>query len=341
MAQGKKISLALQGGGTHGAFTWGVLDRLLEEDDLEIDGISATSAGAMNAAMVAHGLTIGGRGGAKEKLAEFWHAVAESAPELLKMTNRMQMMMGAEPGVGVEYSPAYVWTDFVTRMFAPQQFNPMDINPLRDVLERVLDVDKACACAAVRLFINATNVRTNRLHVFHTHEVTIDALMASACLPFLFRTVEIGGEAFWDGGYVGNPSVYPLIRDCAARDVVVVHVNPINRDDIPTDARAIMNRVNELSFNSSIMREMENVILINQLIDEGALSSKRLKRVYLHAILDEDLMRQYSVASKAMPDMAFISKLHEAGRRSADHWLHDHLDDVGQRDSADLKTLYL
>ncbi len=255
----KTINLALQGGGAHGAFTWGVLDRLLDEPRIAIEGISATSAGAMNATVLAHGLTVGGRAGAKRALEDFWQRVAHAArlsplqPSLFdRLTNNQWL----------EHSPAHLVFDIVSRVLSPYQFNPLNHNPLREVIEQIVDFDRLRQGSAVKLFLSATNVRTGKVKVFTDQEVTAESVLASSCLPFLYQAVEIDGEHYWDGGYMGNPALFPLIYGCTSRDILIIHINPMERPDIPKNARDIMNRVNEISFNSSLMREMRAVAFV-------------------------------------------------------------------------------
>src|SRR5438477_7394449 len=233
----RTVNLALQGGGAHGAFTWGVLDRLLEDPRIIIEGVSATSAGAMNAAVLAHGLTLGGREGARQALADFWKRVARAASFSL-----LRPPMFGRTGLEPEYSPAHMAFDMLSRVFSPYQWNPLNVDPLRGVIEEVVDFDTLRERSAVKLFLSATNVRTGKIKVFTDKEITADCVLASACLPFLYQAVEIDGEHYWDGGYMGNPALFPLIYSCQSRDILIVHVNPIERPDKPTSAHEIMNR---------------------------------------------------------------------------------------------------
>jgi NTE family protein len=245
----KCVNLALQGGSAHGAFTWGVLDRLLEEPLIEVEGISATSAGAMNAAVMAHGLTVAGRKGAREALEEFWDGVARVTAPL----EALQLF------------------EVASRFLSPYELNPFNYNPLRQLI-RFIDFERLRQGSAIKLFVSATNVRTGKIKVFTDKEITADCVLASACLPFVYQAVEIDGEHYWDGGYMGNPALFPLIYSCQSRDILIVHVNPLERPDKPMSAREIMNRVNEISFNSSLMREMRAVAFVTKLIDDGKLS---------------------------------------------------------------------
>jgi NTE family protein len=319
ISQVKRVNLALQGGSTHGAFTWGVLDRLLEEPRIELEGVSATSAGAMNAAVMAHGLTTGGRKGAREALEEFWLGVARISAPL----GALQLF------------------ELVSRFLSPYQLNPLNYNPLRQLIQRVIDFERLRQDSAIKLFLSATNVRTGKIKVFTDKEITADCVLASACLPFLYQAVEIDGEYYWDGGYMGNPALFPLIYSCQSRDVLIVHVNPIERPDRPTSAREIMDRVNEISFNSSLMREMRAVAFVTKLIDDGKLNKGDAKRVLIHSVCADDVMRGFGAASKLNADSGFLRQLRALGRERAQAWIDDHFDDLGARSTVDIQAAYL
>ena len=334
----KTINLALQGGGAHGAFAWGVLDRLLEDERIAFEGVSATSAGAANAAVMAYGLSVGGREGARKALKMFWRRIARSA-----------IFSPLQPSVwdrlthnhALETSPAFLAFDVLSRLFSPYQLNPLNINPLRSVLEQVVDFERLRKDCAVKLFLSATNVRTCKVKVFTGEEITLDAVLASACLPFVFQAVEIDGEHYWDGGYMGNPALFPLIYNCGSADIVVVHINPAERPEVPKTARDIMNRINEISFNSSLMREMRAVSFVTRLIDEEKLDRGEAKRLYLHSIEADDFMRGLGVASKLNADWEFLMHLHEVGRARADAWLAATHDRLGVESSVDIRAKYL
>jgi NTE family protein len=333
----KPVNLALQGGGAHGAFAWGVLDRLLEEEGLAIEGISATSAGAMNAAVLAHGMTAGGRPGARDALRLFWQRISDAArlgPLQPSPWDRLTH------NHGLQNSPAFLWMDLLTRIASPYQFNRWNYNPLRDVLLSVVDFDRLRRKSTVKLFLSATNVRTCKVRIFECAEITADAVLASACLPFMFQAVEIDGEHYWDGGYMGNPAIFPLIYNCVSEDVVVVHINPINRPDVPTTATDIMNRINEISFNSSLMREMRAIAFVSKLMDDGKLVDASMKRMRMHAIEAEDVMQGLGVASKLNADWEFLTHLRDIGRRRADAWLAANLDRVGAESTVDVRSRY-
>jgi NTE family protein len=318
ISQVKRVNLALQGGSSHGAFTWGVLDRLLEESRIEVEGISATSAGTMNAAVMAHGLTTGGRECAREALEEFWHGVARiSAP-----FGALQLF------------------EVLSRFLSPYQLNPFNYNPLRQLI-RLIDFERLRQESAIKLFMSATNVRTGKIKVFTDKEITADCVLASACLPLLYQAVEVDGEHYWDGGYMGNPALFPLIYSCQSRDILIVHVNPVERPDTPTNAHEIMNRVNEISFNSSLMREMRAVAFVTKLIDDGKLSQSDAKRVLIHSVCADDVMRGLGAASKLNAERGFLRRLHALGREKAQAWIDHHFDDLGSRSTIDIRAAYL
>ena len=335
----KTLNLALQGGGAHGAFTWGVLDRLLDEDHLSFEGVVATSAGAMNAAVLAYGMTQGGRRGAQKALANFWRRVSHAAAFGPLQPSPLDRIVGSR---ALEHSPAFVVFDLVTRLMSPYQFNPLNFNPLRRVLEDSVDVDaiRKSRCA-IKLHICATNVRTGKVKVFDNDAISIDAIMASACLPFLFQAVEIDGEAYWDGGYMGNPAIFPLIYSSASPDVLIVHINPIEREEVPKTATEILNRINEISFNSSLLREMRAIAFVTKLIDMKAAGAMDLKRIFVHGISDDEAMRKLSVASKLNADWEALTDLRDRGRERADEWLRGNHDAIGQRSSVDIEARYL
>lgn len=335
----RSVNLALQGGGAHGAFTWGVLDRLLEDERLSFEGISATSAGAMNATVCAYGLAEGGREGARKALAAFWRRVSHAASFTPLQPTFLDRVTGNR---NLEWSPAFLMLDLMSRLMSPYQFNPFNINPLREALVQSVDFDVLSqARCKVKLFITATNVATGKIKVFENPEITPDAVLASSCLPFLFQAVEIDGEHYWDGGYMGNPAIYPLIYHCDSRDVVIVHVNPMSRPHIPHTAMEIMNRINEISFNSSLMREMRAISFVTRLIEEGELDSSSMRRMLLHEISAEEVMAELSVTSKLNADWAFLTDLRDVGRARAETWLQAHFDNLGRDSTVDIRAKYL
>jgi NTE family protein len=338
MAQAKLVNLALQGGGTHGAFTWGVLERLLEEPGFEIDGVSATSAGAMNAAVLAHGLSAGGRDGAMQALTDFWRRLAQVAKSSFLQPSWYDRMTHNHR---LDYSPGYYFFDMLSRVFSPYQMNPLNYNPLRSVLEQVVDFDGLRRRCAIKLFLCATNVRTGKVRVFTNDEICVNRVLASACLPIFSQAVEIDGEYFWDGGYMGNPALFPLIYGCESRDIIVIHINPTERYQLPKTAQEIINRINEISFNSSLFREMRAIAFVTKLIDDGKITDGSLKRMLIHAIDADDVMERLGPASMLNADWDFLTHLRDTGRSRAEQWLKSHLGMVGIESTVDIRAKYL
>ena len=333
------VNLALQGGGAHGAFTWGVLDRLLEDERIDFDGISATSAGAMNAAVFAYGLSEGGRQGAKKALANFWRRVSHAAAFGPLQPSAFDRLVGNKR---LESSPSFLFFDMMTRLMSPYQFNPLNLNPLRDVLKESVDFEmlRRNKCR-LKLFLSATNVRTGKVKIFGNDDIQVDSVLASACLPFMFQAVEIDGEAYWDGGYMGNPCIFPLIYECQSADVVVVHINPLERRELPRTASEILSRINEISFNSSLMREMRAIAFVTKLIDEKAVCTMELKRLYVHGIAADDVMQELGHTSKLNADWQFLTTLRDIGRERAAAFLNDHHAKLGRESTVDIRGLYL
>ena len=368
----KTIKLALQGGGSHGAFTWGVLDRLLEEDNLTIEGISGTSAGAMNAAALLQGHCKGGNQGAKESLENFWRGVGELSPG----------------NQNIDAPPLAAASEAWRRVLSPYQTNPLNINPLRDLLTKMLDIEAIRAWDAIKLFICATNVENGRAHIFERKDLTIDTLMASACLPLIFQAVNIGGTPYWDGGYTGNPAILPLIYNCESPDVVLVQVNPLTRRGTPETPSEIINRLNEISFNAPIISEMHAIALVQRLIETDHLKKRwlkdifrifrsilrpifgvkasnrsngfvigypygseakgmpnseaaRLKNMNIHVIGAEDQMRALGASSRLNGGIDFLLHLKEIGRQAAGAWLMQHWQMIGERSSVNIKQMFL
>lgn len=335
----RTMSLALQGGGAHGAFTWGVLDRLLEDERLKIDGISATSAGAMNGAILVYGMIKGGRDGARELLREFWERIAETGRFSVFQPTLFDKMTGNH---NLDQSPAYHWFDMLSRMYSPYQLNPTGINPLREVLDELIDFERLRhASNAIKLFVNTTNVRTGKIRVFKQKELSADVLLASSCLPHLFHAVEIEGEHYWDGGFMGNPAMFPLIYNCKACDIVLIEINPIVIEDLPDNARAILDRMNSISFNATMMREMRAIALVTRLLDQHRLTGRsNLRRIYFHMIQAEKEMARFGASSKFNLDGDFLDHLFRLGRRTAETWLSDNYKMLGAESSIDLQKLF-
>lgn len=338
----KRVNIALQGGGAHGAFAWGILDKLLEDGRLSVEGFTATSAGTMNALAFAQGMAEGGAVAAREKLEEFWFAVSQAGAVYSPVRGLpIERMLGFGNG---ENLAGYFLFDTLTRMLSPYQFNPFDLNPLRDVLKSCIDFDTVKSCGCMKLFISATNVRTGKVKVFSTQEITLDVALASACLPFLFKAVEIGGEHYWDGGYMGNPALYPLFYETESRDILLVSLNPIEREELPVTAPDIMNRVNEISFNSSLLKELRAISFVKKLLGEDMLKGEhkaRYKDLLIHPIRADAVMREYSVASKFDTDWSFLTDLRDQGRNVMGAWLDEHYENIGVRSSGDLYAEFL
>jgi NTE family protein len=328
------VDLALQGGGSHGAFTWGVLDRLIEEPWLRIEAISGTSAGAMNAALVADGWTQGGAEGAKAALEAYWRRVSQAAAFSPLQRTPLDRLMGRWT---LDTSPAYVAMDLMARVLSPYDLNPLGFNPLRAILDESIDFGRL-ARAPIRLFITATNVRTGRGRIFRNAEITADVLLASACLPTMFQAIEIDGEPYWDGGYAGNPTLTPLVRESDAHDTILVQINPRERPDPPRTANEILNRLNEISFNSPLMKELRMIALLRQVADPGHGEGARWAGMRTHRIMT-DTLAEFGASSKLNAEWEFVSLLKQEGRRSADVFLAAHGDDLGQRSTADLDAL--
>jgi NTE family protein len=331
----KRINVALQGGGSHGAYTWGVLDRLLEDDRIEIEAISGTSAGAMNAVVMAEGLVEGGRTRAREQLAEFWEAVSVDA---LSSPIHRSMFDVLSSSWSLDFNPALAMMDMMTRVVSPYQFNPLNLNPLRQLLLREVDFDRVQGCKHMQLFISATNVFTGQARVFTGTEVTVEAVLASACLPFMFQAVEIEGEPYWDGGYTGNPVLAPFFGNCASQDVLLVQINPVARRTIPTSAREIMDRVNEISFNAPLLRELEHVEFINDCLRRGELQGRGYRETFIHRISGGNDLAAFSSSSKLNGDLEFLVMLRDLGRQAADKWLIEHFDALGHGSTMPIRS---
>jgi NTE family protein len=323
--------LGLQGGGAHGAFTWGVLDRLLEEPWLKYDGISGTSAGAMNAAVMIDGYAAGGPDGARQALERFWRAVSDAAQLSPIRRGPLEVLTGSWT---LDYSPMFVAMDLASRMVSPYDTNPFGTNPLEKLLEQCIDFERL-KIAPIKLFVTATNVRTGRGRVFRNADLSTHALLASACLPTMFQAVEIDGEAYWDGGYSGNPSLAPLIRECASHDTIIVQINPIERPGTPRSAREIHNRLNEIAFNGVLIKELRAAALLRQVADPGSGEGRLLAKMRLHRIAS-DVMLDLGYSSKLLAEWDFFLMLKEAGRAAASQFLEQHGTDLGVRSTLDI-----
>jgi NTE family protein len=328
------VDLALQGGGAHGAFTWGVLDRLLQEPWLRIDGISGTSAGAMNAAVLADGHAAGGAEGARAALEAFWRRVSEAARFSPLRRTPLDVLLGRWT---LDYSPAFIALDLASRLFSPYDLNPRGFNPLREILAESIDVQRLTQ-APIKLFVTATNVRTGRGRVFRNAEISPDVLLASACLPTLFQAIEIDGEAYWDGGYSGNPTITPLVRECTSSDTIMVAINPIERPGTPRTARDILNRLNEISFNAVTLKELRMIALLRRVADPGQSEPAPWAGMRVHLVASP-LMTELGYSSKLNAEWDFLRMLRDEGRRVTDAFLRTHGDNLGRRSTVDLDRL--
>lgn len=335
----KRVNLALQGGGAHGAFTWGVLDHLLTDDRLSIEGISGTSAGAVNTVMLADGLVRGGREEARKRLSDFWRAASSTGNLPALQREALQRLLSFTP---LEGTPVQAWFNALSRYFSPYDVNPLNINPLKDLIQHFVDFEALRACRDLQIFISATNVQTGRVRIFSREKITADAVMASACLPLLFRAVEIDGVPYWDGGYRGNPVIFPFFRTTNTEDVLVVQINPLVRHDTPTSSSEIMNRINEITFNSPLIDEYRAIDFVARLIDEGRLprgtGRGEYRRINVHRIVLERVGTHFDAFSKLSTDYDFFEMLYVSGKRAARRFMDEHFDDIGKKSTVDLRA---
>lgn len=335
--------MALQGGGAHGAFTWGVLDRILEDEEIEIAAISGTSAGALNGAALKAGMVIGGREGARKNLDWLWEQVIGQQDR--RMTDWMRGLDFGMLARAFEYSPTFAAADIWSRVVSPYSYGPFYSNPLTPIVEK-FDFDKVCQDEGPELFICATRVRTGKIRVFSGNDISTDSILASACLPTLFQAVEIDDpqtgrrEAYWDGGYTGNPALFPLFAKHLPDDIVIININPLEREDLPVSAQQIQNRINEISFNSSLLRELRAISFVQRLLNDGTLNREDKSQVLVHMIADDALMNELSVATKLLPNPFFLDKLKQAGRAAAETFLKECKSDLNVRSSVDLTSTY-
>jgi NTE family protein len=326
----KTVSLALQGGGAHGAFTWGVLDALLEDGRLGIEAIAGASAGAMNAVVLVEGWLKGGIDGARSHLETFWRRASVDGSLSLLQRRLLSRMLG--------FWSNHSWTNVVAHGLSPYQTNPLNINPLRDAIEALIDFDRVRACTDVEIFVSATNVWSGEVEIFKTQELTADHLMASACLPTVFQAVEIDGVPYWDGGYMGNPALFPLIYESVTDDILLVQINPLERRQTPRTAREIHDRLNEITFNGNLLRELRAVAFVKRLIEEGKLPPDEYKNVHLHRIDGTGVLDDHEASSKRKAEWDFFVQLRDAGRRTAQCWLAAHYGEIGVRGTLDLES---
>jgi len=333
----KIIELALQGGGSHGAFTWGVLDYFLLDDRIQIEGICGTSAGAMNAVVLADGLDRGGKEGAREALSSFWAAISKAAMYSPFQRTPLDRLLGRWT---LDTSPGFFIFDILSRLVSPYELNPFDINPLRIQLSSLIDFEHVRNAKGIKLFVAATNVRTGKQKIFRRDEMTVDMVIASACLPFLFHAVQIDGEAYWDGGYMGNPALFPLVEECGGRDILIVQINPIERKELPRKASEILNRLNEISFNASLIKEVRTIAMISKLLESNDIQKNEFKNTFFHRINADEELIDLSVSSKLNAEWEFLNHLHDVGYRTAESWMNENYDDLGQRSTLDIEAVY-
>jgi NTE family protein len=335
----KKINLALQGGGAHGAFTWGVLDHLLSDERLTIEGISGASAGAVNAIMLADGLARGGPKEAQKRLADFWRAASHDGNLPPVQRHALDRLFSFLP---LEGSPVQAWFDALSQYLSPYDVNPLNINPLKDLIERFVDFDAIRASTNLKLFISATNVHTGRLRIFTQDKMSADIVMASACLPYLFRAVEIDGVPYWDGGYMANPAIFPFFRRTEAEDVLIVQINPIERRTTPTSSKEITDRLNEITFNSSLLAEFRAIEFVSRLIDRKLLprgtGEGEYRRINVHRIALDSAIKKLTSATKLSTDYDFFEMLRRNGKRAARRFLDENFDAIGERSTFDLRA---
>jgi NTE family protein len=336
----KRISLALQGGGALGAYTWGALDRMLEDERIEIAAISGSSAGAMCAVVLADGFHEAGAAGARAHLRRFWEGVAEAGHSNPYRRTPMMAFLNAFKPSWAQESYLALWADIASRFASPYDFNPLNINPLKEVLEELVDFERVRKCKGVQLFIGATNVETGRIRIFRNEELTADHVLASACLPQLFQAVEINGAPYWDGGYVGNPALFPLFQVGASRDIVIVQVNPIERAGAPRTAPDILARVNEITFNASLMNELRAVEFVGRLIDQSRLPDGRYRKMLVHNVSETQPLAPLGIGVDLNTDLNFFERLYVTGRGAGDRWLNEHYDALGQRSTVDLAAMF-
>lgn len=345
-----RVNLALQGGGSHGAFTWGVLDRLLEDDGVDLAGISGTSSGALNGAVMLTGYIQGlkqgspqaARAQARTALHDFWRDVSQHGPLFSPLS--LQANGTLSTAFNFDQLPAYQWMNVFMRAFSPYEFNPLNLNPLQGVLKRHVDTEalhEGCARSGIPLFVTATAVHSGQPRVFTAQELSLDALMASACLPFLFQAIEIEGEPYWDGGYTGNPSLHPLIYQTELSDILLVRLTPLHKVDTPTHTIDIIDRLSEIAFNASLVGELRAIASVNQFYQEQRLDLGKYKRLHMHMVADDEGLTPFNASSKFNTDWSLLQQLHALGRAAADTWLTAHRDKIGVASSFDINSVFL
>jgi len=333
----KGVNLALQGGGAHGAFTWGVLDRLLEDDRIDIEAISGTSAGALNAVLIADGLMADGKEGARRAMDGFWRSLSRAAQFSPVKRTPLDVLTG---NWNLDRSPSYLLFALMEQLTSPYVFNPFNLNPLRELLARQVNFERVRRCDLLKVFVSATNVRTGSVKLFDRKELTVDTVMASTSLPYLFHSVEIAGDYYWDGGYAGNPVLYPFAYQCTSKDVVLVQINPFRREEVPMTAQEILNRVNEITFNGSLMKELRAIEFVGRLLDAESVDPTRYKKMLIHIVTAQEELKQFNASSKFNAEWGFLTHLRALGRATAAQWLDENYDAIGERSSVDVRSLF-
>lgn len=336
MAKEKKVvALALQGGGTHGAFTWGVLDALMEDGRIEVEGLSGTSAGGMNSVAFAQGYIKGGAEGAREEVKRFWKMIEEASKTSPLRPSPMDEMMGSHTLRG---SPLYLWMNLMGGFLSPYQTNPLNINPLKDMVRSFFDFDLLRKATNPKIFLCATHVKSGKLKIFTGKELTEEAMLASACLPFLFQAVEVDGDFYWDGGFSGNPAIYPLIYNCKTKDIIVVQLTQSYRDEVPTTAAAITDRHKEITYNSCLLREMRAIYFITQLIERGAITDKSVKKLNMHLIRNKGVFDELDLSTALNTQPNFLEHLFQAGQATGREWIKENFKDIGVKSTANIEA---
>ncbi len=333
----QSINLALQGGGSHGAFTWGVLDYLLEQEQVHLEALSGTSAGAVNAALLISGYQIEGREGAKQALENFWRAISRSGFSNLLDHSDSHLMKNKW---SLDDSPFFLWFDVISRVASPYQFNPLNLNPLKAILNSHIDFKQLGCCSDIKIFVSATNVETGQVKIFRNDEITVDVILASACLPMLFQAVEIDDTPYWDGGFMGNPVLHPFYYECDSRDVVIVKINPLYRPGTPKTARDILNRMDEINFNSSLLKDLRAIHFVKRLLKQHKIEDDEYKDMLIHIVDGDECLVPLSASSKFNTEWEFIKYLHDTGRRTAQQWFKANRRHIGKKSSFDLDELF-
>jgi NTE family protein len=332
--EAKTVALALQGGGSHGAFTWGVLDRLLEDERLAVESLSGASAGAVNAAVLASGHLAGGRAGAKDALARLWRSVGEVGRLSPLGSNPLAHLLGGEFGAWLTGGSMHV----LTQLASPYQLNPLDLNPLRGLIEELVDFERLRRSRKIRLFVSATNVHTGSPRVFTNRELSSDVLLASSCLPTLHRAVEIEGAHYWDGGFTANPAIFPLVRHNRSEDIVIVHIDTQGHAGVPVTGRDISGRLERIMTNAPLLREIQMITDLRAMADPGSRIGRRIDCLAVHHILPPKAMAQFEASSKLNTDWSFLVRLRDIGRHTAESWLAGNFERIGSGTAANLES---